>query len=131
MNIVLLNNVSDYYGKNGVPYSYTYDRLYNRKFDSKKINELYGINNQILYTKTEEALQKCMGEFLNNPSFRTISWLHEAAMDKVTGDRTKLMYINGIKNKIIYAIIRYGIFSLKDFYPVAGLVKRCKLKFGK
>lgn len=89
-------------------YQIKYDRLYNRIFDNSFITELS--RNNVLYVSVEEGLKKCLSEFLNGKrNFKEINWLFEGFTDKITGEKTNLKEIDGIKNKIKYLTGRYFI----------------------
>jgi nucleoside-diphosphate-sugar epimerase len=103
---VYLLDDSTYYQNNLNKYQVKYDRLYNRIFDNNLITELSG--DSIIYTPIEEGLKKCLTDFLRyKKNFREIDWLYEGYADKVTGEKTKLLEICGLKNKIKYLVGRY------------------------
>lgn len=81
-----------------------YDRIYNRVFDNSKIN---GYVNTKMFVDVKIGIQKCLAEFLSNPSFKTINWVTQARMDKLSKEKTKLSEITLMKDKIIYIVLRY------------------------
>ena len=84
-----------------------YDRLYNRVFDSSKIQNVTGIMD---FTPIKEGLKKSLTEFLNgDQKFRIqdINWLSQGFFDKVCHEKTPLAEIPGGKNKIKYLMARY------------------------
>ena len=91
-------------GLNIPKYQIIYDRNYDRIFDSKKINQVTGINE---YTKIEIGLHKCILNFLKSPSFIWIDWKTEAIMDKITGDRHPLRKIRSRQDIMTYIKQRY------------------------
>ena len=92
-------------------YQLIYDRLYDRKFDNSKINSFSNYGND--YMGTEEGLSKCLLNFLkSNRKFRYIDWRTEAKFDRITGDKTKIKEIGGLKNKIKYVLFRYVLNEL-------------------
>ncbi|MDY9918629.1 MAG: NAD(P)H-binding protein [Proteiniphilum sp.] len=90
-------------------YQIHYDRLYNRLFDNKKINEF--INTQS-FTPIEEGLTACLEQFLRSPCFKNINWKNEAIKDRISGEFTPLQEIKGGKQIIKYLIFRF--FELKN-----------------
>lgn len=89
-------------------YQLKYDRLINRKFDNKKINNICDCD----YTPLKKGLSIALKQFIEEQrEFRTISWAVEAQFDKVTGERTPMKEINGMKNKIKYLLYRYTPYS--------------------
>ena len=87
-------------------YQVLYDRYYNRKFSSNKLN-LYAPN--IEYSNVRTALKQCIDTFLSNPRFRLIDWKKQALTDKITHEITPLSEISGLKNKIRYIIYRFTL----------------------
>lgn len=83
-----------------------YDRLYNRDFDASKIKSIMG---DVSLTSLETGLAKCLSNFLEKPVFKDINWKSEAIKDRITGERTPLKEICGIKNKVKYIYYRYKI----------------------
>lgn len=87
-------------------YQVKYDRIYNRRFKSSKLDNI--INYKICYKKVNDGLRECLSEFINNPhDFRQIDWKFEGYLDKLTSDKTSLRSIPEIKNKIKYMLWRY------------------------
>lgn len=90
----------------GNKYQYYYDRLYDRSFDSEKVDKICKKN--IQYCGIREGLEKCLKEFIEgNKKFRNINWKFEAYADRICGERTKLKEIDTLKNKLRYWIFRY------------------------
>ena len=86
-------------------YQIKYDRLYDRYFDNEKI---LSITKEYSYTRTEDGLYECLSSFLdNNLAFKEINWKIEGAFDRITGEKTKMKDIPGLKNKIKYILYRY------------------------
>lgn len=89
----------------GLEYQVIYDRLFDRDFDSTKVNEYVDTGS---FIKLEDGLKRCLANFLNQGCpFKSISWVHEARKDKLTHERTSLNEIPGLKNKINYITNRY------------------------
>ena len=90
----------------GRTYQLIYDRYYNRRFDSSKIDAVStAMSDAVL---VDSGLSKCLEEFLDgNQSFREMSWNYEGYADKLTGEHTPLKEIPGMKNKIKYLVARY------------------------
>lgn len=90
----------------GCKYQIKYDRLYNRRFDSSKVNNICG--DFVEYMPVIEGAKKCLSSFIENKlEFRTISWKFEAYMDKLTGEKTPLSEIPTWKERLKYIIWRY------------------------
>ena len=85
-------------------YQIKYDRLFNRIFDSSKVNAVCG---KVEYKSIQEGLTQCLEEFLDSPQYRGISWTYEAWADKISGERTRLSEIIGKKAKVKYLLFRY------------------------
>ena len=88
----------------GKVYQLKYDRLYNRKFDNKKINtlcELYTYHNS-------SELARCLRDFVNGDrEFRSVNWACQARLDSISGEHHPLSDIPKMHNRIKYIIIRY------------------------
>lgn len=80
-------------------YQICYDRIYNRNFDNKKLNELVVTNN---FIPPEEGLKECTSEFLNAPKFLEINWCYEGAKDRICGEFSRLGKIKKFKDKLRY-----------------------------
>ena len=87
-------------------YRLKYNRLYDRRFDNKKISNFVDISN---FLPCEKGLKTCLKGFLNNPKFRPINWRLEGINDRVTGEKTPLVEIPSLKGKIIYIAARYNL----------------------
>ena len=93
-------------------YQLVYDRLFDRKFDNSKINDLSNCKED--YTGIQEGLTKCLSDFLKGDrDFRDINWRNEAKFDRITGDKSKIKDISGFKNKVKYMIFRYFLNEIK------------------
>ena len=90
----------------GNKYQVKWDRSYDRKFDNKKINEYIDTSS---FKDTLLALSDCLESFIKDPQFKRINWRNEALKDKITGEWTNMMEISGLKNKMLYFLIRLGI----------------------
>lgn len=91
-------------------YQLKYDRLFNRQFDNSLIDKIIG--EKIKYTKVEEGLIICLDNFLiNKKKFKDINWKFEGYQDRIANEKTNIMEIKGVKNKIKYFLYRY--FPLK------------------
>lgn len=87
-------------GKNQI----TYDRLYDREFDNRKIGHYADTSHFIL---VEKGLKECLEKFLCNPKFKTINWRKEAIKDANTDQRTPLREIPEFKNRLKYLLFLY------------------------
>ena len=87
-------------------YQIYYDRLYNRKFDNKKIQEI--THEESNFVDAEDGLRECLSCFLDGDrTFLKINWKIEAKLDKLTNDHTALNVIDGWENKLKYFLYRY------------------------
>lgn len=82
------------------------DREYNRRFSNVKIQTDSG--EQQAFMETRQGLKKCLTEFLNGERrFQFRDWKEEAVLDRISGDKSSLKAIHGMKNKIKYFVYRY------------------------
>lgn len=84
-------------------YQVIYDRLFNRKFDNKKILDY---TKDFEFSEIEKSLEKSLITFLKKPSFKYLYIEQEALKDKYTKQRTPLREFKGIKNKLKYFYYR-------------------------
>lgn len=90
----------------GNHYQACYDRLYDRIFDSSKVDMVIGKKNS--YAETMEGIGMCLGKFLQGEKrFNTVNWKLEAYFDRIIGDKTPLYEISGWKQKVKYLLYRY------------------------
>lgn len=95
------------------PYQWNYDRKFNRKFNSDKIErDVWGGDYE--WTDPLNGLRECLIEFLQegNSSFQYISWKSEAVLDRLTRERTPLSVFENWKDKCKYLIGRYTPFLI-------------------
>lgn len=82
------------------------DREHNRRFSNAKIQTDSG--EQQAFMETKQGLEKCLTEFLNGEKrFQFRDWKEEAVLDRISGDKSRLKEIPGIKNKVKYVVYRY------------------------
>jgi nucleoside-diphosphate-sugar epimerase len=87
----------------GNQYQMKYDRFFNRKFDSSKIEKFTG--EKINYKVIKEGLTECLTEFLEDQQATanmSTDWSYEGYVDRITGEHNRLADINGMKNKLKY-----------------------------
>lgn len=90
-----------------------YDRLYNRKFDNSKIGQFIDVST---FKPTHKALEDCIHNFIANPRFGNINWIHEALKDKLVGEWAspkEILTIKGKKTKAKYLLTRLGLYHPK------------------
>ena len=81
-------------------------REYNRRFSNVKIQTDSGERQAFMETK--QGLEKCLTEFLNGERrFQFRDWKEEAVLNRISGDKSRLREIRGIKNKVKYVVYRY------------------------
>lgn len=80
---------------------------YNRKFSDAKIQQ--DTKETEPFMPAEKGLKMCLQNFLAGERQFTapVNWKREGAMDKISGDRTPLKKIPGMKNKVKYVVYRY------------------------
>lgn len=93
----------------GNKYQIKYDRLYNRSFDSSKVDNISEYKEA--YMSLNKGLKICLEKFIDeNKKILDIQWNLQAYMDKVAGEKTPLKEIPTVKEKIKYVIYRYFLF---------------------
>lgn len=85
-------------------YQLVYDRIYNRKFNNEKFVQTTGVNE---FTTPDVGLERCLRQFLAQPTFKEFSVKPHARMDRISHERTKLAEIPGTKQIAKYMIVRY------------------------
>ena len=107
--ICLLNNSINTGKIFGNEYQIKYDRLYNRSFDSNKIDTISECTEK--YVPLKEGLTQCLEQFIDEKrKFLGISCKLQAYMDIVAGEKTPLSEFTTFKQKIKYIICRYTPF---------------------
>ena len=86
------------------PWQIKYDRLYDRRFNSSKIESICG---KYQYKTYQQGLEECLTKCLENPIWLGINWRFEAWADKISGERTPLREVGGNKIKLKYLKWRY------------------------
>ena len=82
------------------------DREYDRIFSNHKIQK--DTEEKIEFVKVREGLKQSLKEFLDGKrQFSYRSWRAEAVFDRITGERTSLLEIPTLKNKLKYFLFRY------------------------
>ncbi|QKJ50678.1 NAD(P)H-binding protein [Providencia rettgeri] len=86
-------------------YQVVYDRLFNRIFNNKKINQFIDTST---FTPPQIGLDECLQNFLNNIlySFKTINWQEEALKDRILKERTPSCEMPRLKQKIKYHLFK-------------------------
>lgn len=82
------------------------DRLYDRKFDTSKINKFIDTST---FVPTEKGLKESLKYFIDHPKFHYINWKEEAYYDKLTHEHASLTEMETLKQKIKYILYRYFI----------------------
>lgn len=101
---VLLQEIDKFLEIKPAKYQIKYDRLFNRSFDSSKIDRCVGIDN---FVNIDIGLNDCLKGFLKNPVFLNIDWKTEARKDRLLKEYTPLNEIPSFKHKIKYLAFRY------------------------
>lgn len=103
IEILMLKDSSEFKKIFDRPFQITYDRLYDRQFNSDKIINETGIQ----FTTVQNGLTKCMDYFLSNPKFEYINGKYEGWFDKKSKQITPVWRIPGKRNKIFYLKERF------------------------
>ncbi|MCQ4294868.1 sugar nucleotide-binding protein [Pseudomonas stutzeri] len=103
---VIFLGLKDFIKLQGGRYQIIYDRMYHRKFDNEKINEFVDVGS---FVEAKAGLTNCLKEFLVSPHFQNINWRSEGIKDRLAGEHTSLLRIEGALNKLKYALFRYVI----------------------
>lgn len=89
----------------GNHYQIQYDRLYNRRFDSGKLERVCG--DKIAYTPIEDGLEICLRRFIEGKlTFRGIDGGVEGYMDKYTKEHIRINCKLSMKQKLKYAMAK-------------------------
>lgn len=88
-------------------YQVTYDRVYDRKFDNKKIADIMGAD--FRFSTVYEKLPLCISEFISRTKFLPLRPIDEAIKDRYTRSFTKLSVFKGWRNKVKYLLYRLYI----------------------
>ena len=81
-----------------------YDRLYDRAFDTTKIDAVRG---HYSYKPTFEGLGECLDRFIDNPQWLTTRAAYEAWCDRQAKELTPINRIPGKRNKLVYLKHRF------------------------
>lgn len=101
---ILLMELEQFLKNTKGKYQVLYDRLYHRKFDNSKIGQFVDTSS---FVTVDSGLAYCLETFLKKPKFKYISGKTEALRDRVTGERTPLSQLIGIRQKLAYIYVRY------------------------
>lgn len=115
----------------GNVYQVKYDRLYNRRFNSNKIERVCGQNiassgsifgNEYILPMT--GLTQCIDQFIKNGyNYKKISWALEGYHDRFTKDKSLISSIQGKRNKIVYLLYRYApVWMLKVLRKIRNCI---------
>lgn len=104
---VCMTEFCDPYTEKNNQYQVHCDREYNRKFSDTKIQ--HDTEESEPFMPVINGVQMCLQNFLEGErKFLTpVNWRREGALDKISGDKTSLKEIDGLKNKVKYVIYRY------------------------
>ena len=90
-------------------YTIKYDSLKNHCFNNSKLLILMNDASNNSFNTYKEGLQRCVSDFMLNPSFKSIDWMQEGNFDRIAGTKTSLNEINGNLNKLKYFCARYTV----------------------
>lgn len=100
---VILADLATFMKAHPAKYQITYDRLYDRVFDNKKISRFIDVRQ---FKDPLQSLQSCLDAFLAKPRFLRVSAKHEALKDLATHERTPLGQLTCLKQKARYIATR-------------------------
>lgn len=104
---VCMTESCDPYTEKNNQYQVHCDREYNRKFSDAKIQK--DTEESESFMPVKKGVQMCLQNFLEGERkfLAPVNWRREGAMDRISGDKTPLKKIDGLKNKAKYVIYRY------------------------
>lgn len=103
--VYMVETFTDFPSKAINKYQLMYDRLYDRVFNSNKIET---DTNDVQYADTLETLKECLGAYIKGKkTFLYCNWWLEGYCDKLTGERTRISDIHNLINKVQYFLARY------------------------
>jgi nucleoside-diphosphate-sugar epimerase len=105
---VLLTDLENFSKTHSGRYQIIYDRLYNRRFDNRKIKSFVSTQ---AFQAPEQALSTSINIFLKKPNFLLVSSRSEGMKDQLSGEYTNLRYFKGLRSKLSYIAYR---FKLRD-----------------
>lgn len=85
-----------------------YDRVYNRCFSNEKISRYINVKS---FEDCKTSLLNVLSDFEKSPSFKSVNWMHEAYLDRMTGDWEPIRNVPGLKSRIKY--LMYRILKIK------------------
>lgn len=85
-------------------YKYLYDRLLNRTFSTKKLQDTAA---SVSFVPYNEGLLACLNQFLSTKQFREIDWGRQAMLDRISRERVAWNEIVDLRDKVKYFLIRY------------------------
>lgn len=103
-------------------YRLKYCRLYNRRFDNRKVGQFIDTDS---FASPEQGLKDSLTHFLKQPKFQHMDWRLEGIHDRLSGENTPLDEIPSLTGKITYLAYRYKI---KFILPVMRIAKMIKQK---
>lgn len=88
-------------------YQLKYDRYYNRRFYSLKLEEIIG--EKVVFESIDVKLKECLRKYLKNSKNESLELdaTFNGIMDKMTKEYTKLSSFKGKNNKIKYILARF------------------------
>ena len=100
---VLMAELDTFIKTHPAQYQITYDRLYDRIFDCKKIDRFIDTKQ---FKDPLQSARSCLEIFLDKPRFKHINARYEALKDRSTQERTPLRQLPTLKRKIRYFATR-------------------------
>jgi nucleoside-diphosphate-sugar epimerase len=96
-------------------YQAIYDRMYNREFDNRKIQQFIDTSS---FKDPLQGLTECLNQFFELPKeqFKTVNWRREALKDRLIGEHTPCQAFPSLSAAANYCILRYT--------PISTLLRR-------
>lgn len=84
-------------------YQVRYCRLFNRRFDNRKI---LSVVPNLRFTDVRTSLRRCLRALIDSREFKSIDWNNEALLDRVNAEFTPMREIGNSKRCVIYLLLR-------------------------
>lgn len=122
-NVLWIENMDELEKFMGNHYQVHCDRLYDRRFDSGKLERVCGAEMQ--YTPIEDGLGMCLTRFIKEKKcFRSFALYTEAYMDKLTKEAVGVSEFRNAKHRLAYSVVRNLPFDIS--YTIFLLAKKLR-----
>lgn len=125
-NVLWIKNMDKLEKFMGNHYQVHCDRLYDRRFDSDKLERICGA--EIQYTPIEDGLGMCLMRFIKErKSFRGFALYTEAYIDKLTKEAVGVSEFRNAKHRLAYIVVRNLPFDIS--YTIFLFAKKLMRKW--